>query len=251
MAKAKVPRVSTPSTAFGDRLISEERTGGFSTSCWSGKKKMKANAGAPRAFTLIELLIVVAIISILASIAVPNFVEAQTRARVARIYADMRTLVLGLESYMIDCNTYPVRYADGMVLPALGNQAAQMGCITSPIAYLSSLPPDIFAKGYQFPNNAIDYWDSRQVRQFVVTRWGRPLYNWAEEVPDLGWLLVSTGPDGVIGAPTRHYLDYPDQGEGHGTLFNIYDPTNGTITFGNIFRFQGDRNPVPILYQIP
>ena len=39
-------------------------------------------------FTLIALLIVVAIIAILAAIAVPNFLEAQTRAKITRTIAD-------------------------------------------------------------------------------------------------------------------------------------------------------------------
>jgi prepilin-type N-terminal cleavage/methylation domain-containing protein len=47
------------------------------------------------AFTLIELLIVVAIIAILAAIAVPNFLEAQVRSKVSRAKADMRSIATG------------------------------------------------------------------------------------------------------------------------------------------------------------
>ena len=52
-----------------------------------------------RGFTLIELLIVVAIIAILAAIAVPNFLEAQVRAKVSRGKSDMRSVVTALEAH--------------------------------------------------------------------------------------------------------------------------------------------------------
>jgi type II secretion system protein G len=200
--------------------------------------------GAGGAFTLIELLIVVAIISILASIAVPNFTEAQVRAKVARIQADMRTLMTGLESYMIDHNDYPVRHTPDQDLPLLSTQAAQMSRLTTPVAFLSSLPVDIFSKKYQPPNDLIDYWDHRQLQQFLSALYGVVQWN---RVPDYGWMLVSVGPDGVIGAPTPKYFDYPNQGGATRTLYQLYDPTNGTVSFGNIYRLQSGRNPAEII----
>src|SRR3990172_1409221 len=52
-----------------------------------------------KGFTLIELLIVIAIILILIAIALPNFLEAQIRARVTKAYGEMRSLSTALFDY--------------------------------------------------------------------------------------------------------------------------------------------------------
>jgi prepilin-type N-terminal cleavage/methylation domain-containing protein len=66
-----------------------------------------------KAFTLIELMIVIAIIIILASIAIPVYAKLITRARRARVIGDFRTLQTSLEAYKTDWGTYPVTGANG------------------------------------------------------------------------------------------------------------------------------------------
>src|SRR5438067_8339679 len=97
-----------------------------------------------RAFTLIELLIVVAIIAILAAIAVPNFLEAQTRAKVSRAKADLRTVATALEAYNVDTNKYPPDFGYGAIYSSFLPRLAHL---TSPVAYITSVPEDPFAFG--------------------------------------------------------------------------------------------------------
>jgi len=59
-----------------------------------------------KGFTLVELLIVVAIIGILAGIAIPNFLGARTRARVAKSFADLDAIAKGEEMYFVDNGEY-------------------------------------------------------------------------------------------------------------------------------------------------
>lgn len=58
-------------------------------------------------FTMIELLFVVAIISILAAISVPNFLEAQTKVKVARVQTDMAATAMAMNRYYADHAAYP------------------------------------------------------------------------------------------------------------------------------------------------
>jgi general secretion pathway protein G len=60
-----------------------------------------------RGFTLIELLIVVAIIGILASIAIPNLLNAVDKSKQKRTMADMRAIGTAVEAYSVDSTIYP------------------------------------------------------------------------------------------------------------------------------------------------
>jgi len=60
-----------------------------------------------KGFTLIELMIVVAIIIILAAVAIPNYLNMTTRAKKSRVASDFDTIATALEAYNTDWGHYP------------------------------------------------------------------------------------------------------------------------------------------------
>jgi type IV pilus assembly protein PilA len=59
-----------------------------------------------RGFTLIELMIVVAIIGILAAIAIPNFVKFQCRSKQSEAKSNLKAMYVAQESYRGEYDTY-------------------------------------------------------------------------------------------------------------------------------------------------
>jgi type II secretion system protein G len=180
-----------------------------------------------RGFTLIELLIVVAIIAILALIAVPNFLEAQTRAKVSRSKTDMRTISVGFEAYHVDWGCYP-RDQDNWV-PSANPDENGFTQITTPVAYLTSIPADPFFSARGWSGSGDRYAPFYEAASEVITM---PSTSRNSGKYDC-YCINGLGPDSDDDFSGNDL--WPDNsGSLHG-----YDPTNGTVSNGDIYRFGG------------
>jgi len=204
-----------------------------------------------------ELMVVVGIITILVSMAVPAMMTFHVRSKVARTLADMRTMRMALEAYASENNDYPLMRGqvvspDGtVVIPRVPRPAEDFyhppgkppqPCgggfrtipleLTTPMAYISNPPRDVFKYGRHFLNDGhgilipvefdtgymrtLDY-IYVNLEEFVAAK--DPDYT-QEQIGEFGkWMIFSVGPDTNL---TDMKGNTP------------YDPTNGTVSPGEI-----------------
>ncbi len=211
-------------------------------------------------FTLIELLIVIAIILILISIALPNFLEAQVRARLTNTRACLHAYRTANESYFTDFNAYvpdvnggeTVRGRKGYSWATWWSVNRKMPCgnvgelctyamLTTPIPYMKKLCYDPFLNE-QKDNRAGEPISLPEYTSYLAgsgadqTPTPPNTRKWYAERSGLRYVILSRGADLdmdagnydmlwlYLGNHTHHVTQIPA----------IYSATNGTYSNGDM-----------------
>jgi len=209
-----------------------------------------------KGFTLIELLIVIAIILILIAIALPNFLEAQIRAKYTKVQAELRSLMIAIESYQIDHNgQYPLdaNEAGTPFSPSPfgvdqdGMDYFSFMAVTTPVAYIKQVPQDFFQEGRPMggipeangvPYLTYNYHETKSLQMNPANGVGAGNIGAILETFGIRWVLFGIGPDRKWQIET---MSHPDAiksvvtSKSGGSAFS-YSPTNGTRSAGDIIR---------------
>ena len=132
-----------------------------------------------KGFTIIELLIVVAIIGIIAAIAIPNLLTALQRARQRRTMADMRSLAGAWEARNVDAARYNAAGGYQGIDQPVDVNALETALVPT---YVKHIPK-------------YDGWD-QPLALFTDIVWGNA-------VPAAKYVIISPGKDNAFDSATR------------------------------------------------
>ena len=215
-----------------------------------------------KGFSLIELLIVIAIISIITAIVVPNLMSANIRARVSGVKADMGSIAIALEDYKVDYGEYPKdsRFSrstsytsdiiaqpnqafDGKNGSDDDNDAIGLGYLVYPKAgfeptYLKRIAGD------PFDNSGEEDWNGSSGAHnhhylYYTGKWSAngPIDCTSSDNSPQYWALVSYGPDKDedIDSYSKAWNAIDPNAPNHDTYKNlVYNPDNGIVSSGDI-----------------
>jgi len=182
-------------------------------------------------FTLVELLIVVAIIAIVTGIAVPNVMSARIRARISGAKSEMGSIAILLEDYKMDnSGSYPLQPQPGLgtaheiatasvaidatTVAGLGKLIYPTSSDSTPV-YLSIIPGDPFNEKGKEDWNGSTGAHNHHYSYFTSG--------------DTCWALVSWGPD-----KDSDISNYTEAKAAVLNGTNMYDQSKGLTSDGDI-----------------
>lgn len=100
-----------------------------------------------RGFTLVELMVVIVIIGLLATVVMINVLPSQDKAMETKARADIAALEQAMEMYRLDNFTYPTGGSglDALASPSAGSQGGRF----RPGGYVKNVPKDPWGRPYQ------------------------------------------------------------------------------------------------------
>lgn len=209
--------------------------------------------------TLIELLIVMAVIGLLAAIGMVNYQKARTRAKVSVSKSQLRTLSGAIEAYHVDQGSYPVPIPSFPDDPFGVVASHAVKSLTTPVAYVSpaAFEDPFGALRLQFAHGAgVSLSDDDPFRpptpgfntnqSLLFFQYGH--FAWLIGNKGMwvdGYSAVSIGPDKADSFIV--YYPFPDDLPPAAVFFGVleaqdtvYDPTNGTVSQGDLAIFGGE-----------
>ncbi len=168
---------------------------------------MKINKTKTKGFTLIELMVVIAIITLLSSVVLAALSTAREKARVTKTVAEMKSLQTAIAQYQLDNGSVPyeqfsINSGGTSFNDSYGGTSLTtlLNMLITPKKYISKIPN---APG--FPSNT-----NKSVLGYMTYsgRYTIPAYNWAYycgEKP-VNKYMIYFHPDGVkLNLPTAYY----------------------------------------------
>jgi len=190
---------------------------------------------------MLEMIIVVAIISMLVAVAAPRLDDAFVRTQGVRATADLRALSLALEVYRLDNSNLP---GGSRFYTPTGLKVVQVvpRALTTPVAYLTSLGSmvDPFENDSVINRGMVGGVDYSLFRFYGFTpKWENDILHTepgGKVTAEFGeYEAWSSGPDRMWGPYA--YQDVPLTGGPIRPIDRVrYDPTNGTVSGGDIIR---------------
>jgi prepilin-type N-terminal cleavage/methylation domain-containing protein len=170
-----------------------------------GEVCLSSGTKGRKGFTLIELMVVIAIIIILAAIAIPNYLTMTARAKKSRVASDFAAIATALETYKTDWGSYPVAAAAQTLVAANSVFAELTGAgVTPATVNLTTATTSAGDKG------GIAYMTSNIVTSMANPYFSANTYKYGSAAGGAHWMLAASEGTAAENTTTNKYWTRSD-----------------------------------------